>query len=109
MIEFRIAANMTEIRDKTGNNVIGQWYDNQHVLLIYEPAVDAAFIDACEPNNDGTYRVKLHVNHYVEWVQICPLYGLWRNVTTIDNLPDENLYLKNRQDVEMDNVEVIYV
>lgn len=109
MLNIDVRVGKEEIRESKGNNVIGRWVYDKSVIVSYDSIADKEFIDLCEPNDDGTYHIVAHVNYYAEWVQLCPAYGLWLNVTTTDNLPDDGLCLKMRQDVEMDNVEVSYV
>lgn len=106
MFNIVIKTEQEEIRDRSGNNVIGRWLYNKSITVSYDPIADKEFIDSCEQNDDGTYHIVAHVNHYVEWVQLCPAYGLWLNVTTIDNLPDDGLYFKGQQVLEMDGVEL---
>lgn len=106
MLEFNIKCNVTEIRDKKGNNVIGRLHDGFAINMKYDPIADANFIDMCEQNDDGTYHIAGHINHYVEWVQLCPAFGLYLNVITTDNLGGDGLRLPLIQNFEYDNVEV---
>lgn len=108
MLNIDIKVGQEEIREGKGNNVIGRWIYDKSVVVSYDPIADKEFIDSCEPNDDGTYHIIAHVNYYAEWVQLCPAYGLWLEVTTTDNLPDDGLYLKGQQTIEMDSVEVTH-
>ena len=108
MLEFYTKCNSTEIRDGKGNNVIGRWHDRYEIHIKYDPVADANFIDLCEKNDDDTYHVAGHINHYVEWVQLCPAFGLYLNVTTADNLGGDGLRLFSIQKFECNNVEVEY-
>lgn len=108
MLEFYIKCNSTEIRDGKGDNVIGRWHDGYAIHIKYDPVADANFIDLCEKNDDGTYHVAGHINHYVEWVQLCHAFGLYLDVTTADNLGGDELRLCSIQKFEYNNVEVEY-
>lgn len=97
--------NRTEelIQDRFGITY-GKRFENLHVKMKYM-STDKCFIKSCEQNENGTYHIKLEINMYAEWVQLCKSYGMWlKGITTTDNLSDDGLIFIGTQVVDMEEV-----
>lgn len=82
----------------------GKWFGSSPVKMKYT-STDKCFIKSCEINENGTYHIKLEINMYAEWVQLCESYGLWlRGITTTDNLSDDGLIFIGTQVIDMEEV-----
>lgn len=108
-MEINISSQVFDVRNKYGGK-FGEWsYGTQTASILFDSEKDAGFIDLCEPNDDGTYHMKIHINLYAEYVQLCQSYGMWlTNIQTEDNLPDDGLILTDKQMIEFPRIELIH-